>query len=207
MGKAQKIKAARQAERTKQRERHTRRRRVLKRLALGAGVLLAVAALTFGIISSSKAPSKGGTVNDTGQVQTMTIETEKGTIQLELYPGKAPKTVTHLKELAGKGFYNGLTFHRVVPDFVIQGGDPKGDGTGGSGQTIPFEQNDLKHDKGVIAMARSQSKDSADSQFYITLAAQPSLDGQYVVFGKVTSGMDVVEKIQVGDKMTKVTIP
>jgi cyclophilin family peptidyl-prolyl cis-trans isomerase len=206
MGKAQKIKAARQAERNKQLERHTRRRRILKRLALGASVLLAVA-LTFGIISSSKAPSKGGTVNDTEQVQTMTIESEKGTIQLELYPGKAPKTVAHLKELAGKGFYNGLTFHRVVPDFVIQGGDPKGDGTGGSGQTIPFEQNDLKHDKGVIAMARSQSKDSADSQFYITLAAQPSLDGQYVVFGKVTSGMEVVEKIQVGDKMTKVTIP
>ena len=207
MGRAQKVRAARQAERAEQKARHDRRSRLLKRISISAVAFLAVAAIIFGIISSTKAPSKGGNVNSSGQTQAMTIETDKGTIQLELYPDKAPKTVAHLKELAGKGFYNGLTFHRVVPDFVVQGGDPKGDGTGGSGETIPFEQNDLKHDKGVIAMARSQSKDSADSQFYITLAAQPSLDGQYVVFGKVTSGMDVVEKIQVGDKMTKVTIP
>ena len=136
----------------------------------------------------------------------VTITTDKGPIALELYPDKAPKTVEQITGLVSKGFYNGLTFHRVVPGFVVQGGDPKGDGTGGSGTNIPFEENDLKHDKGVLSMARSQDKNSADSQFYITLAPQPMLDGEYVVFGKVTSGMEVVEQIQQGDKMNTVTL-
>lgn len=139
--------------------------------------------------------------------QHVTMQTDKGTVQLDLYPDKAPKTVAQITTLIKRGFYNGLTFHRVVPGFVVQGGDPTGTGSGNSDlPNIPFEPNDLKHEKGVLAMARSQSKDSANSQFYITLDAQPSLDGEYVVFGKVTSGMDVVEKIAQGDKMTAVTL-
>lgn len=134
------------------------------------------------------------------------ITTDKGVITVELNRQKAPKTVDHITDLVKKGFYNGLTFHRVEPGFVIQGGDPTGDGTGGSGKTVKFEKNDLKHDKGVIALARSQDKNSGDSQFYITLAPQPGLDGEYVVFGKVTNGLDVVEKITKGDKMTSVTL-
>src|SRR5205085_925344 len=107
----------------------------------------------------------------TKEKKMVTIETDKGKITVELNAAEAPKTVARFTELINQGFYNGLTFHRVEPGFVVQGGDPKGDGTGGSGQKIPFEQNSLKHEKGVIAMARSQDKNSADSQFYITLAA------------------------------------
>ncbi|MEA3304874.1 MAG: peptidylprolyl isomerase [Patescibacteria group bacterium] len=134
------------------------------------------------------------------------IETPKGDIVMELASEKAPITVTNFKELVAKGFYNGLSFHRVVPGFVIQGGDPKGDGTGGSGKQIQLEIHpDLKHDsEGVLAMARSADPNSASSQFYITLAAQPSLDGNYAVFGKVLSGMDAVNQIRKGDVMTKV---
>jgi len=136
-----------------------------------------------------------------------TIETDKGTIKFELYEDKAPITTKNFIDLASSGFYDGLTFHRVEPAFVIQGGDPNGDGTGGSGKTIPLETNpDLKHVKGMVAMARSQDPNSASSQFYITLADAPFLDGNYAVFGKVTEGMDVVESIVVGDKMNKVSI-
>ncbi len=135
------------------------------------------------------------------------IETGKGTIKAELYADKAPVTAKNFIDLANAGFYNGLTFHRVETGFVVQGGDPKGDGTGGSGKTIPLEINkELKHVKGALAMARSQNPDSASSQFYITLAETPFLDGNYAVFGKVVLGMDVVEKIKVGDKMNKVSI-
>jgi len=135
------------------------------------------------------------------------IETVKGTIKAELYTDKAPITTKNFIDLADSGFYNGLKFHRVEPGFVVQGGDPKGDGTGGSGKTIPLEINpDLKHVKGALAMARSQNPNSASSQFYITLDETPSLDGSYAVFGKVVHGMDVVEKIKVGDKMNKVYI-
>ena len=152
----------------------------------------------------SSTDPKGTIMNNEKPV--MVIETDKGTITVELNRSAAPKTVEHITDLVAKGFYDGIVFHRVVPGFVVQGGDPTGSGSGGSGTNIAFEANDLKHDKGVIAMARSQSKDSADSQFYITLEAQPSLDGEYVVFGKVIDGMEVVEKIAQGDKMTKVTL-
>lgn len=135
------------------------------------------------------------------------IETNKGIIKAELYTDKAPITTKNFIDLANSGFYNGLTFHRVETGFVVQGGDPKGDGTGGSGKTISLEINpDLKHVKGALAMARSQNPNSASSQFYITLDETPFLDGSYAVFGKVVSGMDVVEKIKVGDKMDKVYI-
>lgn len=135
------------------------------------------------------------------------IETEKGIIKAELYTDKAPITTNNFIELANSGFYNGLTFHRVEPGFVVQTGDPKGDGTGGSDKTIPLEINaDLKHVKGALGMARTNDPNSATSQFYITLADTPFLDENYAVFGKVVEGMDVVEKIEVGDKMNKVYI-
>ena len=135
------------------------------------------------------------------------IETDKGIIKAELYTDKAPITTKNFIELAGSGFYNGLTFHRVEPGFVVQGGDPKGDGTGGSEKNIQLEiSQELKHVKGALGMARSQDPNSASSQFYITLAPAPFLDGNYAVFGKVIEGMEVAEKINIGDKMNKVHI-
>lgn len=126
-----------------------------------------------------------------------------GTIELELYPTKAPITVANFEKLVKEGFYDGLTFHRVVKNFMIQGGDPKGDGSGGSDKTIKgefsqngFTRNDIKHERGVISMARSSSSnDSASSQFFIVHKDSFSLDGNYAAFGRVTSGMDVVDAI------------
>ena len=139
--------------------------------------------------------------------QTAVIVLEKGgEIRIEFFPADAPKTVENFVTLAKKGFYDGLTFHRVVPDFVVQGGDPKGNGTGGPGYTIKAEFNKQKHLRGSVAMARSQHPDSAGSQFYICLAPANFLDGQYTVFGIVTKGMDVVDKVKVGDKMKTVKI-
>jgi cyclophilin family peptidyl-prolyl cis-trans isomerase len=133
------------------------------------------------------------------------METTKGTIKVELYDNEAPITTSNFKELVQSNFYDGLTFHRYEPDFVIQGGDPKGDGTGGSDKTIPLEISDnLKHDAGVIAMARSQEPNSASSQFYFTLAPAHFLDGNYAVFGKVVEGMDVVLELRADDKIIKV---
>ncbi len=139
--------------------------------------------------------------------QTAVITLENGNeIRIDFYPEDAPKTVENFVTLAKKGFYNGLTFHRVVPDFVVQSGDPKGNGTGGPGYTIKAEFNKQKHVRGSLAMARSQHPDSAGSQFYITYGAQPHLDNNYTVFGKVTSGMEHVDRIRQGDKMKSVTI-
>ena len=139
--------------------------------------------------------------------QTGVITLEKGgEIRLEFCPEDAPKTVENFVTLAKKGFYNGLNFHRVVPDFVVQGGCPKGNGTGGPGYQIKAEFSKQKHVRGTLAMARSQDPDSAGSQFYICYGATPHLDGQYTVFGRVVSGMEHVDRIKQGDKMTSVTI-
>jgi peptidyl-prolyl cis-trans isomerase B (cyclophilin B) len=144
-----------------------------------------------------------------------TIETAKGAIVLDLYTKAAPVTAGNFAKLAKKGFYNGLAFHRVVPGFVIQAGDPYSKnmsdsriGTGGPGYTIKLEPSatKFKHDAGVIAMARTSDPDSAGSQWYITLGPAHFLDGQYAVFGKVLKGMDVAEKIKVGDKIKKIVI-
>ncbi|WP_459929319.1 peptidylprolyl isomerase [Desulfosporosinus burensis] len=123
-------------------------------------------------------------------------------IKVELYPNVAPNTVKSFISLAKKGFYNGLIFHRVIPGFMIQGGDPNGTGTGGPGYSIKGEftnngfENNLKHERGVISMGRTpQSKDSAGSQFFIMAATYPSLDKEYASFGKVISGMETVDKI------------
>ncbi|MGH9768752.1 MAG: peptidylprolyl isomerase [Blastocatellia bacterium] len=136
------------------------------------------------------------------------IETNKGTIKFALHEDLAPITTANFIELAQRNFYDGLKFHRVVPDFVIQGGCPYGTGTGGSGKNIPLEVTpNLKHgEAGAVAMARSNDRNSASSQFYITLSPTPSLDGEYAVFGRVTEGMDVVRQIRVGDVMNSVTI-
>ncbi|GAB6154104.1 peptidylprolyl isomerase [Desulfosporosinus burensis] len=133
----------------------------------------------------------------------VTITMESGEqIKVELYPNVAPNTVKSFISLAKKGFYNGLIFHRVIPGFMIQGGDPNGTGTGGPGYSIKGEftnngfENNLKHERGVISMGRTpQSKDSAGSQFFIMAATYPSLDKEYASFGKVISGMETVDKI------------
>ena len=139
--------------------------------------------------------------------ETARITLDNGnTIDIAFYPEDAPKTVENFVTLAKKGFYNGLKFHRVVPDFVVQGGCPKGDGTGGPGYTIPAEFNSKKHVRGTVAMARSQHPDSAGSQFYICYGPTPHLDRNYTVFGQVTSGMEHVDQIKQGDKMKTVEI-
>ena len=124
-----------------------------------------------------------------------------GTIKLELLPEVAPNTVKNFISLVNKGFYNGLTFHRIISGFMIQGGDPKGNGTGGPGYSIRGEfamngfKNPLKHERGVISMARAMNPDSAGSQFFIMHKDAPYLDRQYAAFGKVTEGIEVVDKI------------
>lgn len=140
--------------------------------------------------------------------RTATIETNKGTIKFELYEDLAPLTTANFIGLAESNFYDGLTFHRVVPGFVIQGGCPLGNGTGGADNKIPLEVTpNLKHGAaGAVAMARSSHPDSASCQFYITLAPTPNLDMEYAVFGRVTEGLEIVQQIRVGDKMTSVQI-
>lgn len=131
----------------------------------------------------------------------LVTDQDQSAIIIQLYPEKAPLTVENFQKLVGKGFYNNLTFHRVVPGFVIQGGDPSGDGSGGPGYSIKGEfisngvNNDLKHTRGVISMARSGKPDSAGSQFFICVAAASSLDGDYAAFGKVQAGMETVDRI------------
>ena len=124
-----------------------------------------------------------------------------GVITLELYPNIAPETVNNFVSLVNKGFYDGLSFHRIIPGFMIQGGDPLGNGTGGPGYSIKGEfksngfRNDLRHERGVISMARAMDPNSAGSQFFIMHADAPHLDGSYAAFGKVIDGMGVVDSI------------
>ena len=130
---------------------------------------------------------------------TIYMDLKDGRVVIQLRRDMAPKTVARYKELVRKGFYDGLTFHRVIEGFMAQGGDPDGNGTGGSGQNIPAEFNALKHVRGTISMARSQDPDSADSQFFICFAPAPFLDGQYTAFGQVVQGMEFVDHIKRGD--------
>ncbi len=137
-----------------------------------------------------------------------TIETSKGTITLDLYPQHAPKTVNNFVFLARQQFYDGLKFHRVISNFMIQTGDPTGSGSGGPGYRFEDEvfDNPLKHETGVISMANTGRPITNGSQFFITHAPQPHLNGKHTVFGKVTSGQDVVNAIRQGDTMDNVTI-
>ena len=134
------------------------------------------------------------------------IETGKGNIELELYPQQAPKTVNNFVFLAQEGFYDGVTFHRVIGDFMIQGGDPTGSGRGGPGYRFEDElkENTLTHEAKVISMANA-GPNTNGSQFFITHAPQPHLNGKHTVFGKVVQGQDVVDAVQQGDKMERVT--
>lgn len=143
-----------------------------------------------------------GCGNKDGRNPIVTIEMEDGgIIKMELYPDAAPNTVANFVSLVEQGFYDGTIFHRVIPGFMIQGGDPLGNGTGGPGYTIKGEfnsngfENDLKHERGVVSMARAMHPDSAGSQFFIMVEKAPHLDGQYAAFGKVIEGMDVVDQI------------
>jgi len=133
------------------------------------------------------------------------FETTQGIFVAEIY-SDVPATHKNFIELTKSGFYDGLTFHRFEPEFVIQGGDPQGTGMGGSDKNIPLEITKYKHVKGALGMARSQDPNSASSQFYVCLADTPFLDGSYAVFGQVLEGMDKVLALRKGDKMTKVTV-
>src|SRR6187399_1828731 len=130
---------------------------------------------------------------------TLIIETTKGPVTIKLRPDLAPNHVARIKELAREGFYDGIVFHRVIPGFMAQGGDPQGQGFGGSGKKIKAEFNAEPHVRGVCSMARSQNPDSADSQFFIVFDDARFLDRQYTVWGKVTEGMDNVDKFKRGE--------
>ncbi len=140
------------------------------------------------------------------------LMTEKGIIVLKMFPEEAPETVKNFMKLSKKGFYDGLAFHRVVKDVIVQGGDPSGNGTGGPGYTLPAEiSSSLKHIPGTVAMARrpdsvNPDKRSSGSQFYICLSSAPRLDGNYTIFGEVTEGLDIAGRISAGDKIIKVRL-
>ncbi|GHV07532.1 hypothetical protein FACS1894217_08530 [Clostridia bacterium] len=175
-----------------------------KIIAISAGAVVAVA-IIIGVIvvfTSSKG-NNSVPANPDGHYPQVTITMESGgVIVAELYPNIAPNTVNNFISLVKKGFYDGLIFHRVISDFMLQGGDPLGNGTGGPGYGIKGEfssngfKNDLKHTPGVLSMARSGAPDSAGSQFFIVVEESPWLDGEYATFGKVISGMDVVNTIK-----------
>jgi len=134
------------------------------------------------------------------------IDLDGGSVMIRLLPDDAPDTVANFKTLVEAGFYDGLTFHRVIPGFMAQAGDPRGDGTGGPGYRIKAEFNRNRHERGTVAMARTADPDSAGSQFYICFAPQPHLDGRYAVFGQVTSGMELVDAVRNGTVMNKLSV-
>lgn len=168
------------------------------------GFLASLLAGTLALVGcSSKAPVSDEVRTPPKELPIATIVVKDfGTIEAELYPHIAPNTVNNFISLANSGFYDGLTFHRIIKDFMIQGGDPEGTGMGGPGYSIYGEftknkfKNDLAHTEGILSMARSQSKNSAGSQFFIVTKDAPHLDGQYASFGKVIKGMDIVHKIE-----------
>ncbi|MBN2344995.1 MAG: peptidylprolyl isomerase [Candidatus Aminicenantes bacterium] len=131
------------------------------------------------------------------------LETERGTLTFRLYPEVAPRTVARILKLADEGFFDGITFHRVVADFVVQAGDPTGTGEGGSGQTIPAEFSHLHYVRGSLGMARDEDIHSNDSQFFICITDQPHLDGRYTLFAQVVDGQEVLDRIRRGDKILR----
>jgi peptidylprolyl isomerase len=154
---------------------------------------------------------------DPAKTYVAVLETDKGTIRIKLLPDIAPQTVNSFVFLARQGYFDGVTFHRVIPGFVAQGGDPTGTGRGGPGYNLPDEFSNIPIDKGIVAMANTGQPNSSGSQFFITYSRQETLDGKYTVFGEVIEGMDVAEKLTPrdpeqnpnappGDRMIKVTI-
>jgi len=134
------------------------------------------------------------------------LELDDGAVTIRLLPEVAPNTVANFKALVAGGFYDGLSFHRVIPGFMAQGGDPSGNGTGGPGYRIKAEFNATRHVRGTVAMARTSDPDSAGSQFYICYGPQPHLDGQYTVFGEVTEGMELIDKVHNGSVIRKASL-
>ena len=180
--------------------------KIVKKIILAATVCTAIIAAigcTKNESSTEVKESKDDVSVENGDLPIATIVVKGyGTIKAELYPSKASNTVNNFISLANSGFYNGLTFHRIIDGFMIQGGDPEGNGTGGPGYSIAgefssngYEENDLKHIDGVLSMARARSNDSAGSQFFIMVGEFNNLDGQYAAFGKVISGLDIVKNI------------
>jgi peptidylprolyl isomerase len=148
-------------------------------------------AIVFTLIS-------GGPVSAADLENTLDLDVPKGRVVIELRPDLAPNTVARIKELTRSGFYNGLVFHRVIDGFMAQTGDPRGDGTGGSGKKLKAEFSQAHFVRGTVGMARAQDPDSADSQFFICFEPAPFLDGKYTIFGQVTAGMEYVDAIKRG---------
>ena len=158
-------------------------------------LLLLIAALIFGGKAMAADPEN-----------TLYMDVPAGRVVIEMRPDLAPDTVAQIKRLVRQGFYDGIVFHRVIDGFMAQTGDPKGDGTGGSGHKLKAEFSDEKHLRGVVSMARASDLNSADSQFFIMFASAPSLDGKYTIWGKVTSGMEYVDQIKKGDQARNGTV-
>ena len=156
--------------------------------------ILALLGVTFFVMTNAaKATS------DNGVGQTLLLETSKGQVEIKMLPELAPKHVARITELASNGFYDGIIFHRVIPDFMAQTGDPDGTGMGGSGQKLEAEFTDYEYKEGTVGMARSSNPNSGDSQFFICFDGCSHLTGQYTVWGQVKRGMDTVRKIAIGE--------
>src|SRR5882724_8145215 len=154
----------------------------------------------FGALAASALATAGAASAFAQDLEnTLYMDLSYGRVVIQLRPDVAPKTVARIKELARQGFYDGTPFHRVIPNFMAQGGDPTGTGTGGSGRRLEAEFSAVKHVRGTVSMARASDVNSADSQFFICFAPAPHLDGQYTVFGQVIEGMEFVDRIKKGD--------
>ncbi len=182
----------------------SKNRRVL--VGLGAAIVIVLVVVITRLPATTQTYSAPPPVTiDTSKQYTATIETEKGNLVLDLFADDVPITVNNFVFLAREGFYDGLTFHRVDPGFVVQGGCPDGDGRGGPGYRFDDEITEHTHVAGALSMANS-GPNTNGSQFFITYTPQPHLDGDYSVFGRLIEGMDVLETIEVGDVMIRVTI-
>jgi len=148
----------------------------------------------------------GGSAMAADLENTLYMDVPAGRVVIEMRPDLAPETVAQIKALVRRGFYDGIVFHRVIDGFMAQTGDPKGDGTGGSGHKLKAEFSSEQHVRGVVSMARASDPNSADSQFFIMFAPAPSLDGKYTIWGKVTSGMEYIDQIKKGDPARNGTV-